>query len=298
MTDFGLRGGGMAVRETFMRIVSRVLIFIGVLALACSGCDLPTAGAREPVALVDNPEIIITYSGVFTGQSPSGSLNLVIDLVIENRGYARFNASPDGFSVKVSDYHYDGREPDLVEIDLANGEQVSGRLFFQVPAMAASSRVGYSLVYSETTGHKLSINRLDSGRIASDSGPAVLISYTGQLMWVKTTSSLYLLVDMTIENLGYESFATSPEYFKLIIGNIFGQSSPLAPISYDGSLTEERDGAYSDLRSYDLQNGGKLSGKLAFPVPPSVLAATESYRLEYSGLRDYNVLWYKLPIFE
>jgi hypothetical protein len=123
------------------------------------------------------------------------------------------------------------------------------------------------------------------------SAPQVSITYSDAYMWVKETRSLYLLVDLTIENKGYESFNTSPEYFTLILGNILGETTPRPPIAFDGVLSDEKDGAFSDLRSYDLQAGGKLTGTLAFPVPTDILRATERYKIQYSGVRAYNINW-------
>lgn len=277
-----------------------------VVALAAivlvSSCA-PAAGTSPPTATasnssVSNPVIAITYSAAFAGQTAAGYLNLIVDVTIENRGYVSFNTDPADFSVEVNNYSYDAKESDLQIVDLPDGDRISGRLAFHVPAVAATTRVGYQMAYLGQT--RYNIQWFEESKPVSTSNnpassPVVEITYSGAFMWVKDTSSLYLLVETTIENKGYESFNTAPERFSLVVGNIFGQSTPTSPIKYDGELSDERDGAYTDLRAYDLQNGGKITGTLAFKVPKTILASTESYRMEYSGLRAYNIQWTMKP---
>lgn len=261
-----------------------------VMATLCLSCSPSSAPA--PDITVANPSVSITYSGTFAGQTASGYLNLVIDLTIENKGYESFNTSPADFSVMADDYSYPVSGNDLQTVDLLFGDKISGKLIFQVPPEAATAKVGYQMQHSKQTLHNIKWSKEDNSPIVTPAlTPEVLISYSDSFMWVKETSSLYLLIDMVIENKGYESFSTAPEYFSLVLGNILGQSSPTPPISFDGELSDEKDGAYSDLRAYDLQNGGKLGGRLAFKVPAEILASTERYRLDYSGVRFYNIQW-------
>jgi len=264
-----------------------------ILSLSCSPAakTLPSGLSAYKTA-VSNPVITITYSGIFAGQTASGLLKLLVDLTIENRGYESFNTSPESFSVKVSKYSYRFSESDLQTVNLADGDKIQGKLAFQVPPEAATTRVGYEMEHSGKPLHDIQwFKQANSTVSAPVSTPEVSITYSDTYMWVKESSSLYLLVDLTIENRGYESFNTSPKYFTLALGNILGQSSPTPPISYDGALSDKKDGAYSDLRSYDLQNGGKVSGTLAFQVPTEILACTERYRIDYSGVRFYNIQW-------
>jgi hypothetical protein len=276
-----------------MRRLARI-----ILAGSLLGTPVLTACAPPP-SNDSAAAVIIDYSAAFVGQAASGYLNLVVDMTIENRGDDPFNTTPDNFAVEVNDYSYKARESDLPAVELESGDTVSGRLHFQVPPAAATTRVGYTLVYSGAGGHDVEWRRQPdplSGN-TQPAQPVVEITYygsaDGEYMWESSTRTLYLLVDVTITNRGYESFNTSPEYFSLVIGRIFGQSTPEPPIKFDGGLSEERDEAYSDLRSYDLQNGGTLAGTLAFKVPRTILAATEPYRLEYSGLRAYNIQWFR-----
>jgi hypothetical protein len=236
--------------------------------------------------------IAITYSGTFAGQTASGFLKLVVDVTIENGGYESFNTSPERFSVMVDNYSYHSSESDLRTVDLPDGDKISGQLVFQVPPVAATTRVGYQMEHSPKTLHNIQwLKQANVPVLAPVSTPEVLITYSDAYMWVKESSSLYLTVNMTIENRGYESFNTSPEYFTLFLGNVLGESVQRPPISFDGVLSDKKDGAYSNLRSYDLQNGGKLSGTLAFHVPPEILLCTERYRIDYSGVRSYNIQW-------
>jgi len=264
-----------------------------MLGLSCSPATKTSPpGAPESNTAASNPVIAITYSGTFAGQTASGLLKLVVDVTIENGGYESFNISPEGFSVTVDNYSYQSSESDIETVDLIDGDKISGRLIFQVPPVAATTRVGYQMEHSGQTLHNIQWFKQDNSPISAPvSTPEVSITYSDAYMWVKDTGSLYLLVDMTIENKGYESFNTSPKYFSLAMGNILGQSSSTPPISFDGALSDKKDGAYSNLRSYDLQNGGKLSGTLAFPVPTEILSCTERYRIDYSGVRSYNIQW-------
>jgi len=268
-----------------------------ILGLSCSlTVDTSPSGDSISGSDVSNPVISITYFGKFAGQTASGYLRLLVDITIENGGYEGFNISPDSFSVNVSNYSYPCAENDLKTVNLQNGEKINGRLTFLVPPEAATTKTGYRLEHAEQLLHNIKwLKQIDSSVPASTSNAAVSITYSDTYMWVKETGSLYLLVDMTIENVGYESFNTSPEYFTLVIGNILGQTNPIPPISYDGLISNERDGAYSDLRTFDLQNGGKLSGSLAFKVPAEILSSTERYRIDYSGVRSYNIMWFWKP---
>ena len=270
------------------------------LALAVVTFSLSCGAATKtslPYTTASGPVIDITYSGTFGSQTASGLLKLVLDLTIENRGYESFKTSPDGFLVTVNDYPYYYSDGDLDTIELRDGEKISGEVAFQVPPEAAMTRVGYRLEHSGQNLVNIRWSKQAGPAAAAQlSQPSVSITYSDSYMWVRESGSLYLLIDVTIENKGYESFNTSPERFSLVMGQILGESARRAPIRFDGALSDKKDGAYSDLRSYDLQNGGKLTGTLAFLVPPEILSSTERYTLNYSGVRSYNILWsWKAP---
>ena len=270
----------------------RVRIYLFLAATFLTVNLLPLTGCIRPSSVdsSSNAAIVVEYAGVFSGQTASGNLNLVLVMTVRNRGYESFILSPDAFSVEVNGYQYSVQDSDLPPGELVEGDQVSGRLLFRVPAIAASTRVGYKVNYSDAGAFNLEWVRQASPDVASD-GPEILITYTGAYMWVPTESQLYLLLDLTIENRGYESFNTAPERFTLVMGEIFGETGSRPPISYDGEFSDERDEAFTDLRSYDLQDGGTLTGKIAYRVPKDILAMTESYRIDYSGVRAYNIHW-------
>jgi hypothetical protein len=265
--------------NTIMKFILVVMMILtAITGLSCS------AGENTPV-------ITIAYSGSFAGETPSGYLNLFIDVNIKNTGNEPFSTFPEKFSVIVEDYSYRPSVSDLQTVDLTNGDSINGTLMFQVPPVAATTKGGYKMEYSGTLQNINWVKQATPIGSPTVSDSTVFITYSDSYMWVKGTESLYLLIDMTIENRGYESFNTSPEFFTLLPGNILGQSTDPPPIKFDGVLTDERDGAFSNLRTYDLQNGGKLSGRLAFLVSREILSSTERYSLEYSGVRSYNIKW-------
>lgn len=279
-------------------MISAFIIFTALIP--GSGCNQVTTPSQSWYPVSDTkdakPVIAINYLGIFTGQTASGFLKLAVDVNIENEGYQSFNTSPDLFSVIVDDYSYHLSDSDLPTVELADGDNISGKLIFQVPPAAATTRVGYKMVHSGQTLQNIRWLKQDNSLVSNPlSTPEVSITYSDSYMWVKESNSLYLLVDMTIENRGYESFNTSPEYFTLILSSIIGQSNPPPPVSFDGELSNEKDGAYSNLRSYDLQNGGKLNGTLAFKVSTDIFKSTERYRIDYSGVRAYNIRWSWTP---
>jgi hypothetical protein len=287
------------VNKKICLISVMLMLIAAMLSPSCySSAKIGSTAAASPKSEGANPVIAIDYSGTFKGQTASGSLNLVVDLTIENIGYQAFNTSPERFSVSVDNYFYHPSESSLLMFDLPAGEKTNGKLVFQVPPVAATTRVGYQMEHSAQGTHNIqwSKREVSPGESAA-STPEVSITFSDSLMWIKETKSLYLLVELYIENKGYESFNTSPEYFTLVMGNILGETTPRPPISFDGVISDQKDGAFSDLRSYDLQNGGKLTGTLAFRVPPEIQATTERYSLEYAGVRTYNIKWtWKPPL--
>ena len=131
-------------------VVALAAILSGV-SCASPSAATPTSAAPTPSATASQPTIAITYSATFTLEPVVGSL-LVLDMIIENRGYQSFNTSPAYFSVVVTNltYPYDASRSDLKAVNLADGGKISGKLVFQVPSGTASSRVGFRPVYSGT----------------------------------------------------------------------------------------------------------------------------------------------------
>ena len=87
----------------------------------------------------------------------------------------------------------------------------------------------------------------------------------------------YLIVDLEIENRGYESFSTGHWWFDVIVERVKYSSTATA------FLTQ------NSLKDVDLLDGGKVSGRIAFEVPEDVMSL--GYDLIYDGLWDYNVEW-------
>lgn len=110
------------------------------------------------------------------------------------------------------------------------------------------------------------------------SQPTIVITYTSAFR-LEPGSGTLLIVDMTIENMGYTSFNTNPGYFSAVVSNL----------NYSCDL------AASDLKLVDLPYGGKFSGKLVFKVPAGTASSKVGYNLVYSGMRPYNILWKRMP---
>ncbi len=273
------------------------LLVTGLVVFAfSSACTSHNDGS---VQTSSKPVIEISYVGTFAGQVASGYLNLIIKATINNKGYELFKVVPEMLAVVVEGYNYEPVKSEIATLALNNGETANGEFTFQVPPEAVSPRVGYQLAWVSPIQQNVEWIRIsESSDSESDieiADPVIAITYSENYLWVQKDSSLYLLVSMTIENLGYESFNTSPEYFSLVMGEIFGEPGVRPPVNFDGLLSDQRDGSYSNMRSFDLQNGGNISGVLAFNVPTSILKSTESTVITYAGVRSYSIQWIKIP---
>ncbi len=260
-----------------------IVIALGIICGCNASSSTPTAvisptpasPTPPPATSQANPTVVITYTPVF---ADSGSV-LVLDMTIENRGYDSFKTAPEYFTVMVSNasFKYDPAKSDLKTVELADGARLSGRLAFTVPSGTASSKVGYRLVY---TGERLynvwwtsTGTAATPGAPATSANPAVIIKYSPT--FVLQSSGYYLVVNLSIENKGYDSFNTAPERFSVLVSNARSRYEP----------------ALSDMRALDIPNGGKLLGKLAFPVPSGAASPKVGYKLDYSGDIVYNVWW-------
>jgi hypothetical protein len=271
-----------------------VFIAASLLLMLTAGCGSSNQESAGDTVLA--PTIEISYTADLSNQTASGYLTLVVNITAVNRGYKNFRVSPDIFSATVGDYAYFVDQSDLKAVTLADGEISRGQLTFLVPADAALPGVGYQLNCTNQDQYNIKwieIPKNPSGVSETVMVPTITITYSETYMWVKETSSLYLLVYITIRNQGYESFNTNPEYFTLQIGEIFGKPGPQPPVQFDGLLTNARDGSYSDMRAYDLQNGAEISGVIAFKVPVTIFKSMESEKISYSGIRDYHIEWVK-----
>ena len=84
----------------------------------------------------------------------------------------------------------------------------------------------------------------------------------------------FLIVTMTIENKGYESINTNPNYFNVVVDKI----------KYD--YTSETYQLPDKLDIIDILNGGTITGSIAFSVPIGTTQYKFSYDKAYS---NYNI---------
>jgi hypothetical protein len=281
-----------------MNCCKKTLYVIVILALSVWLLPAASCSSSSPNETSTRKSAIeITYAADFAGQTASGNAKLVVNVTIVNRGYKSFDVSPNIFSVIVGKYSYIVEQNDLDTVSLADGEVSRGMLTFYVPPDAAAPKVGYQMFC--TVQDQYNVTWIEIPKTTSDTDavfiPEISISYSESYMWVSETRTLYLLINLDIQNKGYESFHTSPENFTLKIGEIFGEPAPLPAIQFDGVLNDQRDGSYSDMRSFDLQDGASISGLVAFKVPVSIFKSMESSQIIYSGIRTYNIQWTKTP---
>jgi len=89
---------------------------------------------------------------------------------------------------------------------------------------------------------------------------------------------VYLVLDLHIENQGYDSFSTNPLFFYVVVNNV----------KYSAAFVM---GLESELKAVDLLDRGKTAGKIAFEVLPEVSSA--GYQIRYEAFRKYNIEWVK-----
>jgi len=110
----------------------------------------------------------------------------------------------------------------------------------------------------------------------------IIIKYSATTMtqigsWDKADEGYtYLVLDLDIENDGYDSFSTNPFYFCVIVNNV----------KYDSAFVFELE---DELKLVDLLDGGRVSGKLAFEVPEEVTSL--GYQVKYESWEEYNIKW-------
>jgi hypothetical protein len=95
------------------------------------------------------------------------------------------------------------------------------------------------------------------------------------------SGKIFLVVNMTIKNNGYDKFSVNPFYFHVIVNNI--------KYNYDSNTYYLAD----KLGSVDILNGGKLSGSLVFQIPSS--DSSLPFNLTYDvPFVSYNIIWSKI----
>jgi hypothetical protein len=108
-----------------------------------------TTGTTTPTSTTaSNPVIAITYASNVVLEPESGNY-LLVDMTIENRGYAVFNTSPSYFRASINNatFTYDAARTTLAVMDLPEGGTLTGRVTFQVPLGAGSGKVTVTLAY-------------------------------------------------------------------------------------------------------------------------------------------------------
>ena len=111
--------------------------------------------------------------------------------------------------------------------------------------------------------------------------PEIVMKYSATTasqigVWhVAKSGHTYLIVDLDIENKGYESFSTNPLNFYVVVDRVRYST---AWVILDG-----------DLEVVSLLDGGKTSGRIAFEVPQDVMRL--GYELVYDSFRTYDIKW-------
>lgn len=117
-------------------------------------------------------------------------------------------------------------------------------------------------------------------------GQQIIITYsattmtqigTGYMADTPKAGYVYLVLNMTIQNQGYDSFSVNPFYFSVVVSNV----------KYHTAFVTELD---NELGWADVMNGGSMSGNLAFEVPSSVTYS--GFHPTYEAfLTTYNIQW-------
>jgi hypothetical protein len=129
-----------------------------------------------------------------------------------------------------------------------------------------------------TANPTISPSQPAGGGVAEPGVPNPVIQiYYRPLIMIQGGVGSVLSVNISIDNVGYKTFNTSPDKFSVMINN---QKYDYYP---EGT----------DLRALDIPNGGKINARLAFVVPQSAASPKVGYTLVYSGDYVYNVQWIK-----
>lgn len=105
------------------------------------------------------------------------------------------------------------------------------------------------------------------------------ISYTLIDKWGYTNTPdpgyIFLVLDLDIENQGYESIDVGSYCFDVVVNNI----------QYDSTYI----GLEDSLNHVGLLDGGRLTGKVTFEVLQEVMSA--GYQVRWDSLWEYNIEW-------
>ena len=131
------------------------VMFVGLIVFYYVGGMYNTTSTHTPKG-----KVVIRYSDTITNYivsrgygeySEPGQLFLVLDLDIENQGYASISTAASLFSVILNDVEYSQRVTGVVDalksVDLFDGERIIGEVVFKVPQEVMS--VGYQPRYQD-----------------------------------------------------------------------------------------------------------------------------------------------------
>lgn len=126
----------------------------------------------------------------------------------------------------------------------------------------------------------------ESNKAAELPSKYILINHSGTLMsYIGDYNKAgigndFLVVDMVIENHGYESFSVAPIYFSVVIDGVEYPYELMATVSLN-------DVHKSPLNTLKILDGGKVEGSLAFKIPQD----KTSYILKYIGYGSYDIIY-------
>jgi hypothetical protein len=191
-----------------------------------NGFETTMAAAEEE--LIDWREVDIPSGGKFIGTLVFHVPTVVAqsffkwDYVMSYSGIRDYNIEWN--EIIVTKCVIDGPETDLDTVYLYDGESITGKLAYVITQELTAPGFIYEMVYDEETDHN--VQWFDSPEASSDMDrnplgyPAVKITYSTSILQKEETGRIYLIVDVLIENKGYEFFFTSPANFFLEISNL------------------------------------------------------------------------------
>ena len=94
-------------------------------------------------------------------------------------------------------------------------------------------------------------------------------------VYPERAGDVFLIVNMSIHNQGYDSFSVGPGYFSVIVNSIEYDES-----AYTYSLDNY-------LQSVGVLGGGLMTGSIAYEIPEGAT----TFLIQYGGYGTYNIQW-------
>jgi hypothetical protein len=277
------------------KIVMVAIFIVGlvVLALGCSEGVSTEPSTSEETAVPENTALLeIRYAATIQSSTEfctakSGYTLLVFNLTITNDGYQEVEINPYDFYATVNNIKYDryycGMDSEFGIVNILDGGRFEGTEVFEVQDVVTT--LGYEFGYKgyNNYNYKLIAEPTTPSLTPTPTIQKILIAYSSTVMTQIGTGDfpdrpssgyVYLVVDMTIENQGYDSFSSNPFYFSVVINNV----------KYSTAFVTELE---NELQPVDVLNGGTVQGKLAFEVP----TGTTTFSPIYEGFSNYNIQW-------